>query len=411
MATIPSTGPMSLSQLQSVFGGTNPISLSEYYVNANPAHTFAVPGIPSIGSQIRFSAFRGKRKATPPVWSGLPSQYISTNTASINLSSYISDLSGSLSYSITSNPYGNAYISGTTLYIPGANRGRSYSVTVRATNGYTLTASQSVSITEPFPPPVFYGLPSQRISTNTASINLSSYVSDSSGSQSYAITSNPYGNAYISGTTLYIPGANRGRSYSVTVRVTNASSLTASQSVSITELFPPPVFYGLPSQYISTNTASINLSSYVSDSSGSQSYSITGNPYGNAYISGTTLYIPGANRATFYYVTVSVTNASSLTASQSVGVTEEAPPPPPPSGPYVHDINGGWPYSDASGYDVWISVDSSGNGICYHGGEARSLYYINNYQFNVDFGENGTYTATIINYWTLHWNNGTVWNR
>ena len=45
-----SSGAISLENIQTVFGGTNPISLSEYYANANLAYTVGVSGIPNIGS-------------------------------------------------------------------------------------------------------------------------------------------------------------------------------------------------------------------------------------------------------------------------------------------------------------------------------------------------------------------------
>ena len=57
------TGPISFSQIQSEFGGTNPISLSEYYTNANPTYTTGITGIPSLGAQIKASHFYGKAKA------------------------------------------------------------------------------------------------------------------------------------------------------------------------------------------------------------------------------------------------------------------------------------------------------------------------------------------------------------
>jgi hypothetical protein len=57
-----STGAISLANIQTVFGGTNPISLSEYYANANPSYTSGVSGIPNIGSAISLSQFYGKAK-------------------------------------------------------------------------------------------------------------------------------------------------------------------------------------------------------------------------------------------------------------------------------------------------------------------------------------------------------------
>lgn len=49
--TLPASGSLSASQIQTEFGGSNPISLSEYYGRAS--------GIPSSGA-ISFSQFRGK---------------------------------------------------------------------------------------------------------------------------------------------------------------------------------------------------------------------------------------------------------------------------------------------------------------------------------------------------------------
>lgn len=60
--SIPASGPISFSQIQTVFGGTNPISLSEYYTNANPAHTQGVTGIPAQGTPIRVGLFQGRSK-------------------------------------------------------------------------------------------------------------------------------------------------------------------------------------------------------------------------------------------------------------------------------------------------------------------------------------------------------------
>jgi hypothetical protein len=57
------TGQISLSNLQTEFGGTNPINFSEYYLNASTAYTNGVSGIPNIGTQISLSQFYGKAKA------------------------------------------------------------------------------------------------------------------------------------------------------------------------------------------------------------------------------------------------------------------------------------------------------------------------------------------------------------
>ena len=56
------SGQISLNNLQTQFGGTNPISFSEYYLNASTGYTTGVSGIPNIGTQISLSSFYGKAK-------------------------------------------------------------------------------------------------------------------------------------------------------------------------------------------------------------------------------------------------------------------------------------------------------------------------------------------------------------
>lgn len=56
-------GPIAYSDIQNEFGGTNPISISEYYQNANPSYTTGVTGIPNSGAAISVSHFQGKAKA------------------------------------------------------------------------------------------------------------------------------------------------------------------------------------------------------------------------------------------------------------------------------------------------------------------------------------------------------------
>jgi hypothetical protein len=68
--SIPSTGQVSLSNIQSVIGGTNPITLSEYYQNATQAFIRGISGISNINSQITLNFFRGKNKAAIIVQSG-----------------------------------------------------------------------------------------------------------------------------------------------------------------------------------------------------------------------------------------------------------------------------------------------------------------------------------------------------
>ena len=60
------TGQTSLLDIQNVFGGTNPISLNEYY-NVSGNSAFNVIGIP-VSGQIDINSFRGETKLTwPPI--------------------------------------------------------------------------------------------------------------------------------------------------------------------------------------------------------------------------------------------------------------------------------------------------------------------------------------------------------
>jgi hypothetical protein len=57
-----STGKISLSDIQTMFGGTNPIGMSEYYNNNASGFTTGVTGIPNSGATISISHFYGKAK-------------------------------------------------------------------------------------------------------------------------------------------------------------------------------------------------------------------------------------------------------------------------------------------------------------------------------------------------------------
>lgn len=60
--SIPANGQVSMSNIQNVFGGTNPIFMSEYYANSPTNYTSNVVGIPNTGQLIKVSDFRGKSR-------------------------------------------------------------------------------------------------------------------------------------------------------------------------------------------------------------------------------------------------------------------------------------------------------------------------------------------------------------
>lgn len=57
-----SIGAISLSQIQTEFGGSNPISMSEYYTNANPTFTAGTNGIPASTAPLNAATFQGKSR-------------------------------------------------------------------------------------------------------------------------------------------------------------------------------------------------------------------------------------------------------------------------------------------------------------------------------------------------------------
>jgi hypothetical protein len=79
--SLPSSGAISLGNLQTIFGGANPIGFNEYYLNATPALTAGVSGIPNIGSAISLNQFYGKSKNTNP-----PINYMLAGNIAANMS-------------------------------------------------------------------------------------------------------------------------------------------------------------------------------------------------------------------------------------------------------------------------------------------------------------------------------------
>jgi hypothetical protein len=92
-----STGVISLSNIQTEFGGTNPISLSEYYQNAASGYTSGISGIPNGGGVISISNFYGKSKnVSPPYSTSITARYTADGpfTKNVNTITQWNDLSG-----------------------------------------------------------------------------------------------------------------------------------------------------------------------------------------------------------------------------------------------------------------------------------------------------------------------------
>ena len=88
---LPSTGGLSLSSIQTEFGGASPASMSEYYTNANPIYTNGVPGIPAINSSISFSMFYGK---TRPIFGLLSNATVNSKVVIYGMKLYRTEYTG-----------------------------------------------------------------------------------------------------------------------------------------------------------------------------------------------------------------------------------------------------------------------------------------------------------------------------
>lgn len=77
---VQSSGQLTFTDIQTEFGGENPISMSEYFQNSPSGYASNVAGVPSTGSQMTLSVFYGKAKAPVTTSSAsLPAYYTSTS--------------------------------------------------------------------------------------------------------------------------------------------------------------------------------------------------------------------------------------------------------------------------------------------------------------------------------------------
>ena len=117
---VSSTGKVSFSDIQDEFGGSKPITLSEYYSNSKNGYTKTISGIPNTGSGISLSTFRGKSKPHKTVVlqsgyfnaPGSPGRWLGYTSPTIKLpSDYRSTVSWNLKFNCTkqSTRYGFAY--------------------------------------------------------------------------------------------------------------------------------------------------------------------------------------------------------------------------------------------------------------------------------------------------------------
>lgn len=266
-----SSGLLSFSNVRVEFGSAFS-SLSNCYGIA--------AGVPTSGV-ISFSNMYGKAASTPAVTA--PSTCnISTNASAQSgtweLSNFVTDTYGKpLTYSVTS--YNSVQFSSASL----ANSLLSYAIPI---NKFSLSSPIAIRVTNRFGrsntiSPTFaltgyniYGssLGSVTLSNNTVSYNLGSYFTDYSGTGlGYWISNNPQNNAYITGTTLYIPGNYRGLSYDVSVSASNSYSQVTSVTLAVTETVLPITYSNIMSYtdwYISPTAVSYASSPNVMTTDG-----------------------------------------------------------------------------------------------------------------------------------------------
>ena len=76
--------PISFSDIQTEFGGADPIGIEEYYQNAAISYTSGVAGIPNVNAIISMEMFYGKSKPAPPPPS-YPPAAVQTNQAALGV--------------------------------------------------------------------------------------------------------------------------------------------------------------------------------------------------------------------------------------------------------------------------------------------------------------------------------------
>ena len=124
------TGKISLSDIQTLFGGTNPITMSEYYNNNASGFTTGVTGIPNSGATISISHFYGKAKPSASSLYGFTAHTFTNAGATGRTGPIISQVRSA--YSTASWAQNSTYLNMTTQGIQ--------EWTVPATGSYTIAS-------------------------------------------------------------------------------------------------------------------------------------------------------------------------------------------------------------------------------------------------------------------------------
>ena len=271
---------------------------------------------------------------------------VGTNTK-IELTDYFSDADDGLttltytpSVSNSGNAQVNLYLEGTKLTIYAGNTTGTATVTVKATDKYSASATQSLMVTvEPYYDPA----PVSTILNSTIKVggtgvgysgvfvlsDVSSYFVHPDGdTMTYSATLSDTSIATVSwsGLTLSITAVAEG-SVTVTVTATDSRGATGTHTFTITVLAnsAPTTVGTIPTQTVSLSgsAGTVDLNSYFSDPDGNHSltYTATSSNTSKATVSvsGATLTITGVATG-WTTITVNVTDTSNAGAQQSFSV-------------------------------------------------------------------------------------------
>ena len=314
----------------------------------------------------------------------IPDQTVTVggSATTVDVSSYFNDADNdTLTYTATSSDTVKATVSvsNATVSITAVAAG-SATITVTATDPGGLTATQTFSVTVSQlnrPPVAVSTIPDQSLAVGGASVSVdvSSYFNDPDGdslSYNFSFSDSSKMNASVTGSTVLFTGVAAG-TVTVTVTATDTSDLFASQtfSVVIGSQNRPPVAVGtIPDQSLAVGGASVSLdvSSYFNDPDGdalSYTFSSSDTNKLNASITGSTLLFTGVDTGTAT-ITVTATDASDLSASQTFSVSIGAQNRPPVAVGTIPDqslaVGGASGSLDASSY----FSDPDGDSLSYN---------------------------------------------
>ena len=377
--TVPESGTVWFSKIRTVFGGTNPVRIRDFYLDAASGHTVGNTGIPINGTFFPVSVLRGKAKAKPAV--RFPPAALTGNSTTVSGQAYGN---GTYAVTSTSSQYTNGPYMAFDRYNDTGNWNCMWHTADNSFNdatGVPNFGAQTVTISGA--PVVGHwiklampvGVVVKKYSVMPRQDGAGSYVAVRSPT-SWVLAGSPDNNTWkqidaqtnltwTAGTIAakdFTTSANTsGYSYLMfmVTRNGNADQTASRGATNVCELsfygteVPPaptaPTSVDMGTASISNNNYAIALSTYFFGTS--PKFSITSNPYDSAVITESTLYIQGDNRNLSYTVTVVATNALG-SATSSVYVTESLPTTT--SAAWIEEVNGSGSARSAQYFYIYI---------------------------------------------------------